>query len=1185
MSWSKRACRSTSCWFFLPLFALLLGFPALAQVDADSDGVSDDVDNCLACYNPSQEDADGDGIAECWRCDWCDGPGTDTDWDRVCDGVDNCTGAWNASQADRDADGVGDYCDNCGYEPNPDQADSDGDGIGDACDEDSPPPPPPDPGCNDGDGDGLCDSDDNCPKDPNPGQVDSDGDGIGDACDDCLDTDVDGACTGDDNCVALSNPDQADSDGDGVGDACDICPDVSDANQADGDGDGVGDACDNCPDVSNADQTDSDGDGYGDPCGCGVAFSCGDPTCDDGFTNGAETDLDCGGPDCGGCDDGDGCVTDGDCSSGSCSGGVCQPVVCTDGDGDGVCDEIDNCLACHNPGQEDADGDGLGECWRCDWCDGPGTDTDWDSHCDGVDNCPNDWNNSQADSDGDGIGDMCDNGDDPPPPPCDDFDEDGVCDDVDNCLGVSNPDQADSDGDGAGDACDPEDPPPPPPPCDDLDEDGVCDDEDNCPDVSNADQADGDSDGVGDACDNCPDVSNADQTDSDGDGYGDPCGCGVAFSCGDPTCDDGFENGAETDTDCGGPDCGACDVGDSCDLDSDCDSGDCSGGVCQPLVCTDGDGDGVCDEIDNCLACHNPGQEDADGDGLGECWRCDWCDGPGTDTDWDSHCDGVDNCPDHWNNSQADSDGDGIGDMCDNGDEPPPPSCDDADDDGVCDDEDNCPNVANADQADWNDNGVGDACGDPPPPPEPTCDDGTRNGDETDTDCGGPTCAACGLGADCSLNSDCESDICSGGVCQLLACEDTTPARYFTGGLHSPINCSVAANLRQITSRGHALEEDVFMKVGDSITQSTNFMHCFADETPDLAATGQSHLTEAHAHFLSGNASGTTPFDRASESALSSQNALWAISGDPSPLMAEVTAIGPQYAVVMFGTNDLWYGGDDSDVPRKYRWYTENMLTLVDTLLEQGVVPILSSIPPHNGSVTWFHDLVPALNGIVQTMAQARQIPFVDYYSALLPLPDNGLGGDGIHPNRMAYNQRCNFTADGLLHGYNMRNLVSFEALDRAWSVTRAEGALAALEADATAGLAGGGSAADPFVMDALPFGDSRDLTVSPNKDMASYGSCGASLLDGAEHVYSMEVTAPTPVRAVVVDDAATDVDLMLLSGSADGSACVQAEDTMIETTLAPGTWYFVVDTEDATTAGEYLFTVVPCGAGDTRCQ
>jgi hypothetical protein len=46
-----------------------------------------------------------------------------------------------------------------------------------------------------------------------------------------------------------------------------------------------------------------------------------------------------------------------------------------------------------------------------------------------------------------------------------------------------------------------------------------------------------------------------------------------------------------------------------------------------------------------------------------------------------------------------------------------------------------------------------------------TCTDGAHNGTETDLDCGGGACAACGTGHACASVSDCASAFCSSGVC------------------------------------------------------------------------------------------------------------------------------------------------------------------------------------------------------------------------------------------------------------------------------------------------------------------------------------------------------------------------------------------------------------------------------------
>ncbi len=193
--------------------------------------------------------------------------------------------------------------------------------------------------------------------------------------------------------------------------------------------------------------------------------------------------------------------------------------------------------------------------------------------------------------------------------------------------------------------------------------------------------------------------------------------------------------------DAGRPDAGTLDAGrpDAAVLDAGIlDAGRPDAGT---LSCTlpDGDDDGVCDTFDNCTGCYNPEQLDADRDGLGDCWRCDWCIGPGTDTDYDGFCDARDNCSTAWNQSQNDSDGDGVGDACDN-----------------------CVATANPTQTDTNANGVGDAC----EAGGSRCSDRLRNDAETDVDCGGSTCGTCASGLRCTVNRDCASASCRSGRCR-----------------------------------------------------------------------------------------------------------------------------------------------------------------------------------------------------------------------------------------------------------------------------------------------------------------------------------------------------------------------------------------------------------------------------------
>ncbi len=139
---------------------------------------------------------------------------------------------------------------------------------------------------------------------------------------------------------------ESDGDGDGVSDSADVFPDdptewadidndgIGDNADTDDDNDGVPDASDNCPVVSNSDQLNSDNDAQGNACDA------------DDDNDGAVDDQDAFPLDASEVADNDGDGT-GDNAD-------------TDDDNDEVADDVDNCPAIPNPGQEDADDDGIG---------------------------------------------------------------------------------------------------------------------------------------------------------------------------------------------------------------------------------------------------------------------------------------------------------------------------------------------------------------------------------------------------------------------------------------------------------------------------------------------------------------------------------------------------------------------------------------------------------------------------------------------------------------------------------------------------------------------------------------------------------------------------------------------------------------------------------------------------------
>ena len=262
------------------------GIGDVQDADDDNDAVVDESDNCPLIANNDQLDTDADGLGNvCDADDDADGVddviegeiGTDplladTDSDGASDEVDNCPLFANAEQLDTDSDGTGNACDEDddgdgvadtldAFALDPSEAlDTDGDGEGDNSDSDD-------------DGDDVPDVQDAFPLISLNGRIDTDFDGYPDECDEAcvtagmladLDDDGDGVSDIDD-AFPFDPLESSDSDNDGVGDNVDLFP--NDPNEsADLDSDAIGDNSDNCPAIANSDQLNTDQDADGDAC-------------------------------------------------------------------------------------------------------------------------------------------------------------------------------------------------------------------------------------------------------------------------------------------------------------------------------------------------------------------------------------------------------------------------------------------------------------------------------------------------------------------------------------------------------------------------------------------------------------------------------------------------------------------------------------------------------------------------------------------------------------------------------------------------------------------------------------------------------------------------------------------------------------------------------------------------------
>ena len=393
------------------------------------------------------------------------------------------------------------------------------------------------------------------------------------------------------------------------------------------------------------------------------------------------------------------------------------------------------------------------------------------------------------------------------------------------------------------------------------------------------------------------------------------------------------------------------------------------------------------------------------------------------------------------------------------------------------------------------------------------------------------------------------------------------PARYAVNRTHSPISPAVAKRLQQIAAVGAGKKPRVFAKVGDSITVSKSFLHCYASTGYNLGSYGALSSTIQHFNPTLGS---TTPFNRTSLAAVVGWSAWSAIKGSPSPLSKEVAAISPSLAVVMYGTNDIQ--------AKNIRSYADNMLDIVDQLLKAGVVPLMSTIPPRLDAA-WAGLEVPRYNAVVRAIAQGRQVPLMDLNRELDKLPGKGMAGDGIHLKALwtsGGKGACDLGTKGLTYGANMRNLVTLQSLQRVKSVM-VDGK-AAPDAPGPA-LKGAGSPASPILIEALPFVDLRDTSKSASKSINVYPGCASTADEsGPEVIYRLTLTKAATIRAMVFDRGTVDIDVHLLGSTVSGAACLKRGHHEVTAQLKAGTYHLSLDTftkSGVANAGEYLLVVL----------
>jgi hypothetical protein len=220
--------------------------------------------------------------------------------------------------------------------------------------------------------------------------------------------------------------------------------------------------------------------------------------------------------------------------------------------------------------------------------------------------------------------------------------------------------------------------------------------------------------------------------------------------------------------------------------------------------------------------------------------------------------------------------------------------------------------------------------------------------------------------------------------------------------------------------------DDVFMKIGDSITGSIYYLLDIGNGPswlgPDLEAPLRPLINTYLASIL---VDGSNPFSRLSNCAQGGMTTADAL-GSINWIQIEVADIQPMYALMMYGTDDL--------AIMSAATYESNLGKVVDLVEAFGVVLAVSTIPERPGLDNGVQ-IIQDFNDAIRRTAASRHLPLMDLHAGLATLPNQGIGDDNVHLTAELDADGGSLSADmssvGRAYGYNFRNLVTIELYDR----------------------------------------------------------------------------------------------------------------------------------------------------------
>lgn len=253
-----------------------------------------------------------------------------------------------------------------------------------------------------------------------------------------------------------------------------------------------------------------------------------------------------------------------------------------------------------------------------------------------------------------------------------------------------------------------------------------------------------------------------------------------------------------------------------------------------------------------------------------------------------------------------------------------------------------------------------------------------------------------------------------------------------------PYISGVSDHSYEIFLTGQALgnRANVFAKVGDSLTKDSRFLSPIGQGRYKLYE--YAYLEPMIDYYSQEKARTANSFVNETAAAGNGWRAWSVFTGTSpvrgichrgeAPLTCEYRLVQPAVALIMLGTNDAASGTSLSV-------YETQMRRIIETSEANGVIPILSTIPPLNRRTKYS---VEQYNEVIRRLAAEYDVPLIDYWAALQGLPGYGLSRDGVHP-WAPYNAAADFSPENLATaGITVRNLLTLQALDEVWRFIQA---------------------------------------------------------------------------------------------------------------------------------------------------